>query len=306
MVNDQMTSPFFSVVIPVYNRFRMMQDTVESVLGQRFREFEILLIDDGSDDGSGELMTEAYGNHPQIRVIHQQNLERGAARNHGYRKAKGAYVVFLDSDDLLLPDHLEVLYFHIQRLNPDFIATKYEFLRDGKRKPSSVSDLSEGYYNYRLLLDGNVIACNVTIRRNNPQLFLFVEDRKFSVKEDWLFLLQNLRHQQLYLIDKVTLLMVDHDQRSMKTDNEKLITKTLLAREWIAHHIEMDAADRKRLEAHINYFCAIHSYLENNRKKSLHFIFQAFRKGGIRIKYLVLLIKAVIGRKFVVRVIHGS
>jgi glycosyltransferase involved in cell wall biosynthesis len=207
-----MTKPFFSIVIPFYNRFQLVKETIRSVIEQRNQDMEIILVDDGSNDGSSAMLDEAYGQHPGIKIIHQSNLERAAARNRGFNESSGAYVVFLDSDDLMLPDHLETLYIKIKSLNgPDFIATKYQFLSHGKRKASSVAGLAEGYYDYRLFLDGNPFGCNICVKKNNPDLKLFPQDRSLSIKEDWLFFLNNLRHIKLYLIDKVTLLMVDHE-----------------------------------------------------------------------------------------------
>jgi|GEM_PF-684792 len=293
--------PFFSIVIPVYNRFAMLQETVRSILEQTFQSFEIIIVNDGSTDGSGTEMDNKYGSAPGILLIHQPNLERGASRNNGFRNSKGEYVIFLDSDDILLPDHLQVLQDKIQDLQfPDFIATKYDFLRGGSRVKSIISRYSEGYYDYRFFLNGNPYGCNVCVRRKNEKLCLFEEDRKYSIKEDWLFFLQNLQQQKIFLVDKVTLLMVDHDDRSMRSDNRLLVEKTFYAKEWILKHVKLNPAERKQLDAHVHYFCAIHTYLDHERGKALKFLFAAIRFGGIKRKYLILLAKIIAGRKGIV------
>ncbi len=307
MADDNSLPPFFSIVIPVYNRFELVQDTIESVLDQKYRSFEIIIVDDGSSDGSGEKLDEQYRGNYRIRIIHQTNQERGAARNRGFRESQGVYVIFLDSDDRLLSDHLETLERKIISLgNPAFIATKFEFLTNGKRNVSSIGNYNEGYYDYRLFLDGNPLGCNVCVLKQNENIILFEEDRKFAIKEDWLFFLTNLRHQKLFIVDKVTLLMLDHEERSMRSNNELLISKTGLARDWIIRNVDLTENDIRKLDAHVNYFCAIHAYIEGLRSCALQFIFRAFGKGGMKLKYFVLLIKIIVGRKTILHLIHGS
>ena len=99
----------FSVVIPVYNVKDYLHRCVDSVLAQSFDDYEILLVDDGSTDGASPAICDDYGaKYPDlIRVIHQENGGLGAARNTGIDAAKGDYLIFLDSDDYLLPGLLE-------------------------------------------------------------------------------------------------------------------------------------------------------------------------------------------------------
>jgi len=97
-------APFFSVVIPVYNRAAVLGDALRSVLAQSERDFEIVVVDDGSKDDPG--VVAAALNDPRIRVIHQENAGGGAARNTGIREARGRFIAFLDSDDVFLPHHL--------------------------------------------------------------------------------------------------------------------------------------------------------------------------------------------------------
>ncbi len=100
-----------SVIVPFYNVRDYLADCVESVLAQTLKEVELVLVDDGSDDGSGE-MAEAYRfRRPEtVRVLHQENRGPAAARNAGLEIARGSHVHFLDSDDRLKPRALETLY----------------------------------------------------------------------------------------------------------------------------------------------------------------------------------------------------
>lgn len=97
--------PYFSIIIPVYNRGRLVCETLESVLGQRFKDYEIIVVDDGSTDDTSDILSEFEG---QIHLIKQNNQGPEVARNTGASIATGDYLVFLDSDDLLMPWALEV------------------------------------------------------------------------------------------------------------------------------------------------------------------------------------------------------
>ena len=107
--------PFFSIVIPTYNRAHLIKSTIESVQAQTYLNWELLLVDDGSKDSTKEVVEEI--NDARIKYIYQTNAERSAARNNGVNNATGKYVCFLDSDDLYLPMHLETLYQQIVKSN---------------------------------------------------------------------------------------------------------------------------------------------------------------------------------------------
>ena len=100
-------APFFSVVIPLYNRADIVGDTIRSVQAQDWQDFEIVVIDDGSRDDPASVI-DAIGD-PRVRYIRQDNAGGGAARNHGIKAARGRYIAFLDSDDLFLPGKLSIM-----------------------------------------------------------------------------------------------------------------------------------------------------------------------------------------------------
>lgn len=96
-----------SVVIPVYNTKAYLLKCIESLLAQTYSDFELILVDDGSTDGSSELCDTCVGKDKRIRVYHQQNKGASAARNLGVSHAQGEWVCFVDSDDVVLPDYLK-------------------------------------------------------------------------------------------------------------------------------------------------------------------------------------------------------
>lgn len=96
--------------MPVYKAEKYLPQCIESILAQTFTDFELLLIDDGSPDRSGEICDEYARKDSRIRVFHQENAGVSATRNVGLKNSKGRYVNFVDSDDYVLPDFLKDLY----------------------------------------------------------------------------------------------------------------------------------------------------------------------------------------------------
>lgn len=107
--------PKISVIIPVYNVESYLPACLDSVDGQSFRDFELILVDDGSTDRSGTLCDEYAAEHPNTRVIHQQNAGLSEARNQGVAASSGEYIAFIDSDDYVAPDCLEYLLSLIEK-----------------------------------------------------------------------------------------------------------------------------------------------------------------------------------------------
>lgn len=297
--------PFFSVVIPVYNRSGLLQKTLDTIFAQTFGDFEIVVVDDGSTDNTATLIRDLMTLRPQLRYVFQENSERGRARNTGIRQAAGKYAVLFDSDDLMHAGHLQTLYDGIHRTNfPDFIATKFDFVHDGRRRSSDLAALKEGYYDYRLFLRGNPLACNICIRNPLPGIHPFEEDRRYAMLEDWMFYLQNLVTRKVYLIDQVTVSMFDHDERSMKGDNSMLVKKAALALEWMKSHLPLPAEEFRQLEAQVCYFSAIHCYLDGKRSETFRFLARATKTGGFRTAYASLFLKAAAGRKRLLALKH--
>lgn len=295
--------PFFSIVIPTYNRAAILKNTLTTISNQTFTDFEIIVVDDGSNDNTQSVLYALANIDPRIKTIRQENKERGAARNNGFQKAVGEYVVFFDSDDIMHINHLDTLHKNILKENyPLFIATKFDFINEsGKHRSSDINFLKSGYYDYQLFLNGNPLACNACVKKDNPTLHLFEENRKYSIKEDWMFLIQNLKSNKLFIIDSVTISMFDHQNRSMRSDNNLIIERTILALDWIMEKLILTAHEKRILTAHVNYFCAIHSYLDDKRKKGIRFILSAIKNGGIKLKYISLFAKLIIGRKLIQR-----
>lgn len=121
-----MRNPQISVIVPVYKVERYLSACVESILNQSFSDFECILVDDGSPDGCPEMCDAFAKQDSRVRVIHQQNGGLSAARNTGLDAAKGAFITFVDSDDVLHPQFLETLRNLSERNHADLSLCGYQ------------------------------------------------------------------------------------------------------------------------------------------------------------------------------------
>ena len=136
------TKPFFSIITPTYNRASFLEEMIASVAAQTFKDYEYIIVDDGSTDETETLIARLKENDPQIIYIKQENKGRSVARNVGIEQAQGEYVCFLDSDDFWKQNHLEVLCLAIGELNqPALIHTGLIWYFEGQDKEQEVAFL---------------------------------------------------------------------------------------------------------------------------------------------------------------------
>ncbi len=239
-------SPFFSIVIPTYNRAGFIRKTIESVLVQTFQNLEIIVVDDGSTDDT-ETVVNDIGS-PKLRYHKRENAERAAARNYGAKIAVGQYINFLDSDDVLYPNHLTVAEAFIKKhdrvdvfhLGYDIKDEKGEFLK---------SVVTINAINNRIL-SGNMLSCNgVFIRKEIALENPFKEDRILSSLEDWeLWIRLSARHP--FLNDNtITSTVVQHDNRSVMTTDTSKIKKKV---DCFLHYVLQDEVNKKQYGAALN------------------------------------------------------
>lgn len=120
-----MKIPAISIIMPVYNAEEFLRETIGSIQAQTFGDFEVICVDDGSDDSSVAIIVETMRQDERFYLLHQENAGAGAARNHGFSEAKGEYAIFLDSDDLFSPMLLEKLYDAITAEKADIAACNF-------------------------------------------------------------------------------------------------------------------------------------------------------------------------------------
>ncbi len=141
-----------SVVVPVYNAEKFLKECIQSIVAQTYQNIELLLIDDGSTDASGEICNEFVA--VDSRVCHYKSANYGVstARNKGIDLAKGKYICFIDADDLLERDYIEKLYSEIQKNHTDISFCNYQYVY-GNKKLKKAPRIAAGKYTFRDIAD---------------------------------------------------------------------------------------------------------------------------------------------------------
>lgn len=130
-------SPFFSVVIPLYNKAHFIESSVESVLQQGFENFELIIVDDGSTDHSVEKIN--HFKDKRIVLVQQQNKGAAAARNYGVELAKSNWIAFLDADDIWKKNHLSELQKAVQQFPDEVVfTTRLSIVQENKKEISAI------------------------------------------------------------------------------------------------------------------------------------------------------------------------
>ncbi|MFN0187175.1 MAG: glycosyltransferase family 2 protein [Bacteroidia bacterium] len=259
---------FFSVIVPTYNRAGFLGKTIQSVLSQRFRKLELLIIDDGSSDRTEEVVRSFHDD--RIQYFKKENGERAAARNFGIQKAIGSYITFLDSDDLFHVDHLEVAMSCVLENQPSIFHLGYNVV-DNSGKILQRWKKLDNPINARLI-EGNFLSClGVFIKREILAQHRFVEDRDLAGSEDYELWLRLAARYPIYTISQVTASLVNHDARSVISfEPARLITRI----EKLVNFIQRDevfmniyGAKLKQFHSYLDIYVALHLALLPSSKR---------------------------------------
>jgi glycosyltransferase involved in cell wall biosynthesis len=172
-------APFFSIVTPTYNRERFLSEMIKSVQAQSFKDYEHIIVDDGSIDGSEELILEFAVKDERIVYIKQENKGRCAARNVGIENSNGTYVCFLDSDDYWKPEHLTSIKKTIEsNTQPGLFATGLTWFFQDENRIQKVSYRSRDDFqsNVEFVIANEFAPDCVCVHRDILKLFKFNPD----------------------------------------------------------------------------------------------------------------------------------
>jgi len=155
-------NPKVSVVIPTYNRAGNVQAGIHSVLAQTFSDFEVIVVDDGSSDGTGQILRDTFGD--RIRYFSQANQGASVARNRGVEEARGEWIAFLDSDDLWEKDKLEWQFKALEQFSPQCGACYTDVRFFNHSETQTMFQLAEENYRHEGMMGVNSNVLRLLVR----------------------------------------------------------------------------------------------------------------------------------------------
>ena len=185
-----------SIIVPVYNTEKYLQKCLDSILAQTRKDFEVIVINDGSTDGSARIMQQYEALYPEyIRGIYQENHGIGYTRNKGIESAKGKYIAFIDSDDSIEPEYCQMLLEKMENSDLDLVVCDYYEVNELTEEKAlfEIADFSDSNLKTepRLLFDINISPWNKLYKTELIRTYniTFPEELKY---EDTLFVLKYL------------------------------------------------------------------------------------------------------------------
>ncbi|HEX2023457.1 MAG TPA: glycosyltransferase [Acidimicrobiales bacterium] len=231
--------PLVSIVIATYNRWPMVGESVQSALDQTLSEREVIVVDDGSTDGTTEHVRASY---PAVRVVRQENAERGVAYNHGIALARAPYVAFLDDDDVYEPWHLAQFAAALSRRPDAQVFASPAWFWDpvtGRRRlhePFDPSTLAQDALRKTAIVPQMMVVAKSALLCAGG----FPEERAVMGAEDWVLLIKLTRLYEIVPLEKPSLRIRVHAGRSVNdlpasNRSREVATQRLLSEElaWL-------------------------------------------------------------------------
>lgn len=220
---DKKDLKLVSVIVPVYNADNYFGNCVESIINQTYKNIEIILVDDESKDNAGKMCDEYAKKDDRIIVIHKKNGGASSTRNVGLKKAKGEIVCFVDCDDYLELNMIEVMVDEMNKNDSDIVVCKF-FFKDGDKlipNEGDTSDVKIGLDYMKYILNGNISDISVWSKIFKKSVLEDIWfDETIAIYEDFLFLFKVLeKNVKITYIDNFFYYYVKRPDSAMNTLN---------------------------------------------------------------------------------------
>ena len=235
-----------SVIVPIYNVEQYLLVCLDSIVRQTLKDIEIILVNDGSTDGSLQIAESFAAEDKRVHLVSQKNAGQAVARNVGLEMAVGEYVVFIDSDDWIEPEMLEILYQHITAENSDIAQCRFQFDNPKKRTQT----LYGREFTSNILIAPDVLRDALLVRnilvapwaKIFSRKFLVDHDLKFEsgiVNEDTLFtLLLACSAKRVSFVNDVLYHAIEREGSTSRSSYERLCRDMVTALEKAREHME--------------------------------------------------------------------
>ena len=256
--NERMRSkiqPLVSVIVPCYNYAHFLPDCLKSILGQTFKDFEAIIVDDGSTDNSKEV-AKRFLSDPRFHYIYQVNQGLSAARNTGIRNAKGEFIAIVDPDDMWFPTKLEEQIKFMEK-HPSYglVYSDAELYIGGKHSSRTVRNgklFYDGWCFEEMLMDNGVVCPSVLIRKECfDTVGLFDDEVLAMYSEDWDQWLRIARKYKIGSIQKPLLYYRVHERSMSKTDFQRHFKNIIITLERHLPYLKRDEEQKLVLEHHL-------------------------------------------------------
>ena len=211
---------FFSIVLPTFNRAHLITAPIQSVINQSFKDWELIIIDDGSTDNTKEIA--AQFNDSRIKYIYQANMERSMARNNGINNAGGELICFIDSDDSWHSNHLELIYQKAmeRHLRPALYFTGMRWI-SASRSTDVIFDHPQNRNQVEYVIENQIAPSTACLNRSITEQIKF--NPALRINEDVEFFARVAAHFDLVQIREITVDFSIHDE------NTKGLTKNYIS-----------------------------------------------------------------------------
>jgi glycosyltransferase involved in cell wall biosynthesis len=290
-------SPFFSIIIPTYNRAHTIAHTINSCIQQNFFDYEIIVVDDGSTDNTFEIVSPFITKY-KIQYHKKLNEERATARNYGIDMARGKYVTFLDSDDVLYSDFLTNAFEKITTNNyPEFVILAYEICTLDNRTKSRIKYKND----INILVEGNPLSCiGNFLKREITNEYRFNEDKSIIRSEDWELWIRVAARYGFIHDNRISSCVYDHEERSVRNfDTEQLIRhkyQAITSAFNDKYVKELFEVKERKIYAYCDTYISLHLALAGKKKKAIRFLLSGIRKypGVVFTRRFLAIIKRIL------------
>ena len=275
-------SPFFSIIIPAYNRAYILPETIKSIQEQSFENWEVIVVDDGSKDNTREFVESLSIVDDRIRYVYQQNAERSVARNNGANHASGNYLMFLDSDDKYAAGHLEKLHaFIIENQKPiAFFFSNLSYLLEHGIEVPEIPVMEKGK-EFEYLLLQPITPSRVCIHKDIFKEFQF--DPEIVIVEDLVLWVSIATKYPAFQLCESTLIYRIHDGNSVDLSKNSYLSRykglhrLFNDKDYVKVSIKIPWKIKKILLAECSFNMARHYEYVKNWSMMNKMLFRSFR-----------------------------